>query len=94
MRKIMILALMLFSILFAQLTLAQYWQDNQYLKPYNYDAYGPGVHSDSTGRPFIYEPYDHRGGSYPDPTLRIYPDHYGPGIDSDQYGRPLRKRNW
>ncbi len=59
-----------------------------YLGPINENAYGPGIHSDATGRPFIWVPQG-GGTGYPDPTLRVTPNAYGPGVGMDQYGRPV-----
>jgi hypothetical protein len=59
------------------------------LGPITPNAYGPGLNSDATGRPFIWKP-QFGGSGYPDPTLRVQPNAYGPGIGMDQYGRPVR----
>ena len=59
------------------------------LGPITPNAYGPGLNSDATGRPFIWTP-QFGGSGYPDPTLRVQPNAYGPGIGMDQYGRPVR----
>lgn len=50
------------------------------------NAYGPGIHADGTGRPFMWQP---EGTSQlgPDPTLRVTPNAYGFGVHADQYGR-------
>jgi hypothetical protein len=60
-----------------------------FLGPYNPNSYGPGVHSDATGRPFFWQP-QWGGTPYPDPTLRVKPNAYGLGVGMDQYGRPVR----
>lgn len=64
------------------------------LPPAKKDAYGPGVDSDATGRPFYWAPKDQPASipSRPDATLRVKPDAYGPGTGSDQYGRPVERR--
>ncbi|MDT3778183.1 hypothetical protein PJI16_11510 [Nitrospira sp. MA-1] len=63
-----------------------------YLGPIAPNAYGPGINSDATGRPFTYQP-DFGGSGYPDPTLKVKPNAYGPGVGMDQYGRPVRPRD-
>jgi hypothetical protein len=60
-----------------------------FLGPYKPNAYGPGINSDATGRPFIWEPQG-SGPKFFDPFLKVKPDVYGPGIGMDQYGRPVR----
>lgn len=64
------------------------------LPPARKNAYGPGMDSDATGRPFYWVPKDQPSGapSQPDPTLRVKPNAYGPGTGSDQYGRPVERR--
>ena len=66
------------------------------LPPARRNAYGPGLDSDATGRPFFWAPKHSPAGapSLPDPTLRVKPDAYGPGVGSDQYGRPVERRSW
>ena len=67
-----------------------------YLPPGRRDAYGAGIDSDATGRPFFWAPKNEPRNipRFPDPTLRVKPDAYGPGIGSDQYGRPVEKKGW
>ena len=62
--------------------------DNQdtYIQPFKKDAYGPGINSDATGRPFEWQTEDGRT----DPLLDVKPNAYGPGIGADQYGRPVK----
>lgn len=68
------------------------WQKQQsLLKPYKQNAYGPGVNSDATGRPFNWQTQD--GQNLP-PNTRVKPDAYGPGIGMDEYGRPVQARPW
>ena len=55
------------------------------LAPVTTDAYGPGTHSDATGRAFTFRAPD--GDRVQDPVER---DGYGPGVHMDQYGRPVR----
>jgi len=55
------------------------------LGPVTPNAYGPGLHSDATGRPFSWQP------GYGGPALGpITPNAYGPGIGMDSTGRPVR----
>ena len=58
------------------------------LEPYQSDAYGPGINSDATGRPFSWQPLPGNGPA--DPLSDVRPDAYGPGIGMDQYGRPVQ----
>lgn len=55
------------------------------LPPYKKDAYGPGLWSDGTGRPFQWQTNDGQTVPFGD----VKPDAYGPGIGADQYGRPV-----
>jgi len=64
-----------------------------FLEPITPNAYGPGINSDATGRPFTYQP-DFGGNGNPDPTLKVTPNAYGPGVGMDQYGRPVRPKSW
>jgi len=69
--------------------------DPSLLPPYKDNAYGPGINSDATGRPFIWQPHPPQvGPAMPDPTLNVRPDAYGPGIGADQYGRPVTGQSW
>ena len=57
------------------------------LGPGTKNAYGPGIHSDATGRPFTLQP------DFGGPALGpITPNAYGPGIHMDGTGRPVRPR--
>jgi hypothetical protein len=58
-----------------------------FLEPYQSNAYGPGINSDATGRPFTWEPSPSNGPA--DLLSDVRPDAYGPGIGMDQYGRPV-----
>jgi len=62
--------------------------DNQdtFLQPFKNDAYGQGIHSDATGRPFKWETQQ----GHTDPLLDVKPNAYGPDIGMDQYGRPVK----
>jgi|CXWL01.1.fsa_nt_gi hypothetical protein len=55
------------------------------LGPITPNAYGPGLNSDATGRPFLWQP--DFGGPAMGP---ITPNAYGPGIGMDGTGRPVR----
>jgi len=52
------------------------------------NEYGPGIHADQTGRPYI----------YPDPITQqpiitpVQPNVYGPDIGQDIYGRPVEPK--
>jgi hypothetical protein len=63
---------------------------NGFLGPATKDAYGPGINSDATGRPFTWQPQ--RGYGKADPFIDVKPNVYGPGIGQDQYGRPVKPR--
>jgi len=58
-----------------------------FLRPYRSDAYGPSIHSDSTGRPFRWQTED---GELVPPGIRVRPDAYGLGVGMDEFGRPVR----
>ena len=51
-----------------------------------FNAYGPSINSDATGRPYTYR--DPSGGTNLAPQ-RVQPNAYGLGIGKDQYGRPV-----
>lgn len=59
---------------------------NTYMKPYNPDAYGPGVHSDATGKPFEWKTQDGQTSH----SKKVKPDGYGLGVGRDEYGRPVK----
>ena len=59
-----------------------------FLEPYQSNAYGPGINSDATGRPFSWQPLPGNGPA--DPLSDVRPDAYEPGIGMDQYGRPVQ----
>lgn len=59
-----------------------------FLGPYHPNAYGPGINSDATGRPFVWQPQSGFGSA--GPVGNVVPNAYGPGIGMDQYGRPVR----
>lgn len=58
-----------------------------FLGPYQSNTYGPGINSDATGRPFMWQPSPGNGPA--DPLSHVRPDVFGPGIGMDQYGRPV-----
>ena len=60
------------------------------LGPPTLNAYGPGINSDATGRPFQYETQDNQ----PVTGESVRPNAYGPGIGMDAYGRPVQARPW
>ncbi len=62
------------------------------LQPFQQNAYGPGVNSDATGRPFSWAPQGSSSLSQPDPTLQPNINAYGLGRSADQYGRPIQPR--
>jgi len=74
-------------VLAAATASAQTWQHDTFLKPEKHDAYGPGIHSDATGRPFKYETQQGRKLT----IEKVKPDAYGPGVGMDQHGRPVRR---
>lgn len=57
-------------------------------EPYRPNAYGPGINSAATGRPFSWQTSPGYGPA--DPLSNVTPNAYGPGIGMDQYGRPVR----
>jgi hypothetical protein len=59
----------------------------QYLEPYQPNAFGPGINRDATGRPFVWQTEPGYGPA--DPLAPVRPDVYGPGIGMDVYGRPV-----
>ena len=61
------------------------------LGPVKENVYGPGIHSDGTGRPFVWEGQV-PGSSYR-PSGPVKPDAYGPGVGMDKTGRPVRARD-
>jgi hypothetical protein len=58
---------------------------NGLLGPITPNAYGPGIHSDATGRPFQWRTQQGEEAQGP-----VKPDAYGLGVGMDQYGRPVR----
>lgn len=57
------------------------------LGPGRPDAYGPGIHSDATGRPFAWRTDDGQMA-----FGRVKENAYGLGVGMDQFGRPVRAR--
>lgn len=64
---------------------------NGLLPPYQHDAYGPGIHSDGSGRPFTYQARD---GKTLSPIFQgdVKRDGYGPGVHTDRFGRLVYDR--
>ena len=56
-------------------------------EPFQQNAYGPGINSDATGRPFYWQGRAEQPG--PDVTIQPGINRYGYGQSSDQYGRPI-----
>ena len=61
-----------------------------YTRPYKHDAYGHGVNSDSTGRPFEYKTQDGQNVR----SNKVKPDAYGLGVGMDEFGRPVKPSPW
>jgi len=59
------------------------------LKPYKQNAYGPGVNSDTTGRPFKWKTQD---GQDVAPNTIVKPNAYGPDVGMDEYGRTVKAK--
>ena len=55
------------------------------------NAYGPGIHSDGTGQPFVWEGQV-PGSSYR-PNGSVEPNAYGPGVGMDKTGKPVQARD-
>lgn len=71
--------------------LGRSWANNNgFNRSYNHDTYGPGIHSDSTGRPFQWRTSDGQTTTFE----RVRPNAYGPGVGMDDYGRPVRVTPW
>jgi hypothetical protein len=58
---------------------------NIYIQPYKHNAYGLGVHSDSTGKPFEWKTQD---GQKSQGKIKI--DGFGLGVGMDEFGRPVK----
>ena len=81
----MSIVLFALTLLWPVVALAQ--NAGPFLEPYQSSAYGPGINSDATGRPFVWQPSP--GNGPPDPSSDVRPDAYGPGVGMDQYGRAV-----
>jgi len=57
------------------------------LPPFQYNAYGLGRHSDSTGKPF--KTVTKTRKKQVEPGVRVRPNAYGLGIGMDEFGRPV-----
>jgi hypothetical protein len=67
------------------------WNNNQtFTQPYKHNAYGQGIHSDSTGKPFQWETQDRQITTFE----KVRPNGYGDGIGMDIYGRPVKPKRW
>ena len=62
---------------------------NIYMQPYEDNAYGLGVHSDTTGKPFEWKTQDGQTS-----RSKIKPDAYGLGVGMDECGRPVKPSPW
>jgi hypothetical protein len=82
MRVVLVLVLVLLTLTLPVNAIAQ-----PYLQPYQPNTYGPGINSDATGRPFVWQTQPGYGPA--DPLAGVRPDAYGPGVGMDQYGRPV-----
>ena len=60
------------------------------LSPMKHNAYGPGIHSDATGRPFKFKAFDGQDVGICD----VKPNAYRPGISMEGFGRPVRVSVW
>ena len=64
------------------------WDNNQtFIQPYQHNTYGPGVHSDATGKPFEWKT---RNGESTESFNKVKPNGYGHGVGMDIYGRPVK----
>jgi hypothetical protein len=88
-RPYLLLVLLLLAAVPAQAQV--YPSDPPIFEPFQKDAYGPGVNSDATGRPFSWQPQG-RDAAQPDPTIAPRVNQYGLGQSADQYGRPIEPR--
>lgn len=89
MRLLIVIAMLL---LITAPALAQVYPSNPPLfEPFESNAYGPGVNSDATGRPFHWAP-EGQQQTRPDPTIQPNLNQFGFGKSADQYGRPIEPR--
>jgi hypothetical protein len=71
---------------------AAFAQGLQPMGPVTPNAYGPGIHSDGTGRAFDYRT---RQGQQVPGHLDVKPNVFGPGTGMDAYGRPVKpQQRW
>jgi len=94
MRKTMLLVVVLFlfgcGILLAEEGHEKSWRgEDTYTKPYNRDAYGHGVHSDATGKPFEWKTENGEVG-----RTKVRTNAYGLGVGMDESGRPVKPGRW
>lgn len=59
-------------------------RQHTFTQPYNHDSLGPGIHTDSTGKPFTWENRNRQRSYSP-----VEPNGYGLGVGKDQFGRPV-----
>jgi hypothetical protein len=59
---------------------------NTFHRPYNENLYGPGIHSDATGRPFQWRTQQGEISHFG----TVKPDGYGHGVGMDTFGRPVK----
>ena len=64
--------------------------NSTYIQSYKQNAYGPGVHSDATGKPFQWSTSDGQRVSFE----QVKPNGYGLGVGMDTYGRPVKPTPW
>ncbi len=57
------------------------------LGPGKANKFGPGIHSDATGKPFVWK--TKKGEIYRSPVKE---NAYGLGVGMDEYGRPVRAK--
>lgn len=99
MKKIVLISIMLVLLSGSQL-MAQdngVWgkpswdRSDTIMRPSKQDAYGPGINSDATGKPFTWQTND--GQTVP-AGGQVKPDGYGLGVGQDQFGRPVKPKTW
>lgn len=97
MKKIILISLMLiflgsFQLMAQDSGFDKSWdQRDIFTRPSKQDAYGPGINSDATGKPFTWQTND--GQTVP-PGGQVKPDGYGLGVGQDQFGRPVKPKTW
>ena len=84
--------LIVLAVLTPVSVLAQQPNAGGFMQPYHPNAYGPGINSDATGRPFSWQTQPGYGPA--DPLSNVRPDAYGPGIGMDQTCLAAATRSW